>query len=62
MLSLPDSPKDHQTIAQGRCRNVFDAVTVTGVIILKIGKDYIHSQACCLQGLPYTPFELAISI
>lgn len=48
MLGLAVPPKYHQTVAQDRYRNAFDAVTVTDVIILILGKDYLHSQACYL--------------
>lgn len=62
MLSLVVPPRCHQTVGQGRYRKAFDAVTVTDVTILILGKDYLHSQACYLQALPYTPYVFAISI
>lgn len=55
VLSVAVPPKYHQIVAEGRCRNAF-AVTVTDVIIFILGKDYLHSQACYLQALPYTPY------
>lgn len=44
VLSLAVAPKCHQTVAHGRYRNVFDAVSVykTDVIILVLGWDYLH--------------------
>lgn len=49
VLSLAVAPKCHQTVAHGRYRNVFDAVSVykTDVIILVLGWDYLH----CRHGL-----------
>ena len=49
VLSLAVPPKCHQTVAQGRYRNTFDAVSVykTDVIILVLGGYYLH----CRHGL-----------